>query len=148
MPKEKLILAADHGGYELKEYFKEKLSDDYEIIDKGGVGDNEDDYPLIIHDGADAISKGESKFGVFFCGSGVGASMAANRHKGVRAVLAFNEESVKMSRLHNNANVIVFGERLIDKEKALEMFHMWINTSSSDEERHTRRVDQLDQIVE
>lgn len=145
MSSEKIVLCSDHGGWEIKEYFKQRLTkDQIEFIDFGVLDKSSVDYPDIIAKGAQAIARGEYQKGIFFCGSGVGASIVANRYHNVRAALAYNKAVAQYSRLHNNANVIVFGGRFIGFSKAYKLFKLWYNTPFEDEERHSRRVKKMD----
>ena len=147
MDNEKIVLCADHGGFELKEYLKGRLEkDNIDFIDLGGDGDNEDDYPDIISKGAKAIRSKKYKNGIFICGAGIGASIAANRFKGVRAALAWNRVSAIKSREHNNANVIVFSGRYLSFKKAYRLFRLWRKTEFSKKQRHVRRINKLDKV--
>lgn len=144
MEKKEIVLSCDHGGYKLKEYLKEKLEkDQFKVIDLGIHSPESADYPDIIAKGAKAIHSGQYAKGLFICGSGEGATMAANRFKKVRAALVYSKETAKLSREHNNANVIVFGERLINFKKAYNLFKVWWHTPFSEGERHIRRVKKL-----
>ena len=106
----KIIIATDHAAFELKEYLKKKLKKDGFLIDDIGVYNTDRmDYPDIISQGAKAIQAEKYKKGLFLCGSGIGASITANRYKKVRAALVYDEATARLSRQHNNANVIVFG---------------------------------------
>ena len=125
-----IILGADHGGFELKEkikiYFEEN---NIEFFDYGAFEkDDLDDFPNIAMPIAKKIADGEYSKGILFCGSGVGVCMAANRIKYVRAVNAFNEEVAKLSKQHNNSNVLCLGGRLISEEDAKKIIDIWLNT--------------------
>lgn len=147
MANEKLIICSDHAGFELKEYLKKKLNKDkIEFVDFGVMDTTSMDYPDIFSKAAKAISRGKFQKGIFICGSGVGADIVANRYKRVRAVLVYTKEVAKFSRLHNNANVIALGGRLIHFRKAYQLFKIWFNTKYSGEARHTRRIKKIDSL--
>ena len=125
-----LIIGADHGGFELKEeiknYFDEIGLNYYDI--GANIQDNNDNFPEIALPLAKKISNKEYEKGILICGSGVGVCMAANRVKGVRAVNCNSEEIAKLSRLHNNSNVLCLGGRFISKDLALKIINVWMNT--------------------
>ncbi len=147
MDNRNIVICSDHAGYKLKEYLKKRLKrDNFNIIDMSGDADQGDDYPDIISKGSEAISSGKYKEGIFICGAGVGASIVANRYKGVRAVLAFNKRAVIFSKEHNNTNVIVFSGWLISFRKAYRFFNLWWNAKFSGYERHIRRINKLDRL--
>ena len=102
------------------------------------------DYPLFVRPAAQAVENGECDRGIVFGGSGNGEAMAANKVRGVRCALCWNEESAKLSRLHNDANVLSLGERMIPEELALEIVRIWL-TTPFEGGRHERRIAQLDQ---
>ncbi len=144
-----IILASDHGGYKLKEYLKSKLDkENYKIKDFGTFSEKSVDYPDIIYKAAKEVAKKEKKgyVGVFICGTGIGASIAANKVKNIRAALVYEKALAYLSRTHNNANVIVFGGRFIKFRKAYKLLKIWLNTPFSNEERHIRRIKKLKMI--
>ena len=125
----KVALAADHAGFEYKEKAKEYLiSKGYDVIDFGTNSTERVDYPDFGHKAAEAVASGEAERGIFVCGSGIGISIVANRHKGVRAVDATSEEMAKLSREHNDANVLAFGERLISWDEAKKIIDVFFAT--------------------
>ena len=146
--KQKIILAADHAGFELKEYLKKYLIEKgHAVEDKGAHSfDGEDDYPDFIIPAAKAVEKGRNSKGIFLGGSGQGEAIAANRIRGVRAAVYYgkNIEIVKLSRTHNDANVLSLGARFLAKEEALEAVNLWLNTDFTHEKRHTRRIKKLE----
>ncbi len=144
----KIYLATDHAAYELKEYIKKGLSaGGYEIEDCGAHSfDPNDDYPDIIKIAAQKVAAESGSYGVVFGKSGTGEAIVANKIKGVRAVIAFNEENVRLSREHNNCNVISIGSQFVTNEQAVQLIRLFVNTKFSDEERHQRRVDKISQI--
>jgi len=139
-----VAVAADHAGFEYKEKAKEYLkSKGFEVIDFGTNSTNRVDYPDFGHKAAVAIASGEAERGVIVCGSGVGISIAANRHKGIRAVDAVNEEMAKLAREHNDANVLALGERLISWDEAKKIIDVFFATAFEGG-RHQTRVEKID----
>ncbi|TGK08421.1 ribose 5-phosphate isomerase B [Leptospira selangorensis] len=142
----KIGIASDHGGFELKEYLRKELADSIEILDFGTKDETSVDYPLVIADACKKVLSKEVDGLIALCGTGIGASIAANRHKGIRAALCHDEFTAEMSRRHNNANVLVLGGRVLGKDLAARIVQKWLNTSF-EAGRHERRVGQLDTIV-
>ncbi|TGK37808.1 ribose 5-phosphate isomerase B [Leptospira andrefontaineae] len=142
----KIGIASDHGGFELKEYLRKELADSIEILDFGTKDESSVDYPLIIAEACKKVLSKEVDGLIALCGTGIGASIAANRHKGIRAALCHDEFTAEMSRRHNNANVLVLGGRVLGKDLAARIAQKWLNTSF-EAGRHERRVGQLDTIV-
>ena len=143
----KIVLATDHAGFELKEQIKDKLiQQKHEIKDFGSFTyDSLDDYPDFIFPAAEFVSENLDYLGIILGGSGQGEAMAANRIKGVRAAVYYNGplEIVKLSRQHNNANILSLGARFVDLDKAIEIIQLWLNTNFEGD-RHQRRIDKLD----
>lgn len=138
-------LAADHGGYEMKEYIKEKLlADGYQIKDFGAFSSDSVDYPDVIHPLAQAISDGVYLRGIIVCGSGEGAMIVANKHKHVRAGLCWLPELAALIRQHNNANIMSLPGRFIELPLAYEMVKIFLNTEFEGG-RHRCRVDKIEQ---
>ncbi len=141
---QKIILGTDHAGYKIKEFIKENLKKDNYIFDDIGVFSEESmDYPDIAHPLAEAVSKGEYKFGILICGSGNGMAMAANRHKSVRAALCWNVEIIKLARSHNDANILVLPGRYLEYELACDMIKVFLETAFEGG-RHIRRAEKID----
>ena len=140
-----LIIGSDHIGFDLKEYLKNYIfSSNRKVIDIGTYDDKRCDYYKIANQlTSELINKNNNKFGILICGTGVGMSIAANRKKGVRAVCCSDIYSAKMSRRHNDSNILCIGSRVIGYENAIEIFNNWINTEF-DGERHQDRVQALD----
>ncbi len=126
----KIAIGADHAGFEFKEQLKEYVSSlGYEVEDFGAYSfDKDDGFPDYALPVARAVSKGEADRGVLVCGSGIGVSIAANKVKGVRAVNCTCEDFAKLSRLHNDTNVICFPGRFLDIEDGKRFFDIWIKT--------------------
>lgn len=137
-----IILACDHGGYELKEYLKQYFTKHkIDFFDAGALTyEPNDEYPTIAKNAVKHVLKDENNRGIFICGSGVGISMVANRHKGIRCVLAYSTQIAEMSRKHNNANVLALGGRYISKQLALKMVKTFISTEFEGG-RHTKRLE-------
>ena len=137
-----IIIGSDHAGFDLKEECKSLLKD-CEVKDIGVFNRDSADYPAVAHKLAQAISKGEHGRGILICGTGIGMSMVANRYKGVRAALCYNLYTTRMSRLHNDANILVMGGRVIGVGLALEMVDLFLKTPFEGG-RHQKRLDQID----
>jgi ribose 5-phosphate isomerase B len=140
----KIAIGSDHAGFRYKEIIKQKLSGlQHEVKDFGTDSEAPVDYPLFIRPVALAVAGGEAERGIVLGGSGNGEAMAANRVKGVRCALCWNTESARLSRRHNDANVLSLGERLIDEDLALEIVRVWLETPFEGG-RHVRRIQLLD----
>lgn len=148
--KHKIFLGADHAGFELKEQVKKFLVKlGFDVIDKGAYEFNKtDDYPDFIAPAAKAVARYGNSKGIIFGASGQGEAIAANKIKGIRASLYYggNPEIIKLSRAHNNANVLSLGARFLSKEEAIGAVKLWLDTDFSNEERHTRRIKKLDKL--
>ena len=143
MKNKPIVMMSDHGGYELKESLKKWLLEQgYRIEDTGTNSTEAVDYPGITKK-AVAIVKHYDTYGVFVCGSGVGVSIVANRHKGIRAVLTNNEIIAQLSRQHNDCNVLCLSGRFIDLELAKKLVSVFFETGFLGEQ-HTRRVRDID----
>ncbi|MCX5855806.1 MAG: RpiB/LacA/LacB family sugar-phosphate isomerase [Deltaproteobacteria bacterium] len=126
---EKIIIAADHGGYLLKEAIKTHLMQmGFSVTDEGTDSDQAVDYPDFGGKAAGAISAGLFPRGILICGSGVGMSIVANRFPGVRAALCLDEETARLSRMHNDANILVLAGRKTDSETAFRIVRTWLTT--------------------
>ena len=140
---ERIILASDHAGFKLKEQIKSYLTKKRKkILDLGTKNTNPVDYPDLAHRLSNRMKKKNNQIGILVCGSGIGMDMAANRHKNIRAALCYNKNTAKLSRQHNNANVIALGSRLTKKKVALECVNIFINTNFKGG-RHLRRVKKI-----
>ncbi|MFC2140454.1 ribose 5-phosphate isomerase B [Candidatus Auribacterota bacterium] len=141
--KSSIAIGCDHGGYELKEKIKSFLREEkYGCVDFGCFNTTSVDYPDYGKSVAKAVSLKKYDRGVLVCSTGVGMSMVANKVKGVRAALCHNELTAKMSREHNNANILVLGEKMVTAEEALKMVTVWLNTEFEGG-RHERRVSKI-----
>ena len=139
----KIIIASDHAGYSLKEYIKNYLSKkDYTIKDIGAKSTKSVDYPDYAHKLSKILKKNLKNIGVLICGSGQGMIMAANKHKNIRAALCYDVKSTKLSRLHNDANIITLGSRLISKKEALKFLNIFLKTKFEGG-RHKKRIKKI-----
>ena len=139
----KVILASDHAGFRLKEEIKKFLiKKRKKILDLGTKNTNSVDYPDYAHLLSKKMKRNKNQLGILVCGSGTGMSMAANKHKNIRAALCYNIKSAKLSRSHNNANVMTIGSRLIKKKVALQCVNAFLKTDF-DGGRHKRRVKKI-----
>jgi ribose 5-phosphate isomerase B len=139
----KISLGSDHAGFRYKEKVKELLASlGDEVKDCGTFSEEPVDYPLFIRPAAEAVASGECERGIVFGGSGNGEAMVANKVHGVRCALCWNEESARLSRQHNDANVLSLGERLIPEDMALSIVRIWLETPF-DGGRHAKRVAML-----
>lgn len=143
MPPKMIAIGADHAGFELKRVLKDELAGlGYSVSDLG-TDDNESvDYPDFARSVAAEVSSGRMERGVLICGSGIGMSIAANRHPGVRAALCHDEESARLAREHNDANILVMGARSIGEEQAKACLRIFLETEFEGG-RHARRVAKL-----
>ena len=141
----RIALASDHAGYAYKTSIASHLvAAGHEVVDFGTFSTETVDYPDFIHLAASAVADGECERAVVLGGSGNGEAMVANRHRGVRCALCWNEESARLARLHNDANAISIGERMISDELALRIVDVWLSTPF-EAGRHVRRVRAIDQ---
>ena len=139
----KIFISSDHAGYKLKEAIKlhltkKKLS----FQDMGPYNDNRVDYPDYAHKVARRVKLNKNNVGILVCGSGMGMNIAANRHKNIRAAQCFNLKSTKLSRLHNDANIITLGSRLLSKKNALSCVGVFLNTKFEGG-RHSKRIKKI-----
>lgn len=140
----KIALGCDHGGYELKEKVKSHLEKKgYEVLDLGCHSTESVNYPVYGKAVGEAVAKKEADYGVVICGTGIGISIAANKVKGVRAALCMNTTMARLTREHNNANVLAFGARMVGDVLALEMVDTFLNTAFEGG-RHVARVEMLE----
>ena len=139
-----IIIGSDHAGYDLKgkiiQYIESKGLD---IQDAGTYSKDSCDYPVIAKNVANKIAQNEYKRGILICGTGIGMSIAANKVKGIRAAVVSDTCSAKMSRLHNNSNIICMGERIVGEELAKDIIDIWLNTEFR-AGRHEKRVNMIE----
>ena len=141
----KISLAADHNGFDLKKEISDQLENEgHEVIDVGPHShDPLDDYPDYAKKLADSVSRGESLRGIMICGSGVGASVASNKVKGIRAAVCHDIYSAHQGVEHDDMNVLCLGSRIVGGEVARELVKAFITAEFTGEERHQRRLDKV-----
>ncbi|EOD01759.1 ribose 5-phosphate isomerase B [Caldisalinibacter kiritimatiensis] len=142
----KIALGSDHGGYELKEYIKEHLENKgIDFVDYGTGSTESVDYPEYGYKVAKAVKDGECDRGIICCGTGIGISISANKVPGIRCALCSDSYSARMSREHNNANVLALGGRVVGKDLAFEIVDTWLKAEFQGG-RHERRVNKISDI--
>jgi len=136
----RIVIGADHGGYHLKEFLKERLEDEGYLLEDVGTMEFKDvDYPDIAFKAAEKVSRGEAEGGILICGTGIGMCNAASLVEGVIAALCTNEYMARMSRLHNAANVLCLGGRVVGPELAWSIVKEWLQTEPLNDEKRIRR---------
>ncbi|MCX8060161.1 MAG: ribose 5-phosphate isomerase B, partial [Aquificaceae bacterium] len=136
-----IAVGSDHAGYPLKEKIKEfLLSKGYRVLDFGAQSTDSTDYPLFAREVCLSLQRGEAQKGILVCGTGIGMSVVANKFKGIRAALCLNEYMARMSRKHNDANVLCLGSRVVGQELALSIVEAWLSTDFEGG-RHGERVE-------
>ena len=139
----KIFISSDHAGYKLKEQIKLHLSKKkISFEDMGPFNDNRVDYPDFAHKVAIKVRNNKNNIGILVCGSGMGMNIVANRHKNIRAAQCFNLKSTKLSRLHNDANIITLGSRLLTEKTALSCISVFLNTKFEGG-RHSKRIKKI-----
>lgn len=141
----KISMGCDHGGYDLKEKVKAHLIEQgYEVTDCGCYSKESCDYPEFARAAANAVAEGKTDRGIVICTTGIGVSITANKVKGIRCALCHNEHTATMTRLHNNSNMLAMGAGELTEEEALKITDIFLTTEFSGEERHERRVNQIE----
>ena len=139
----KIFVSSDHAGFSLKKSVLNFLAKKkFNFTDLGPFSSNSVDYPFYAHNLAKKVKKNKKNIGILICGSGTGMSIAANKHRNIRAAQCFSVKSTKLSRLHNDANVITLGSRLIKKETAFKCINTFLNTKFEGG-RHLKRVKKI-----
>ena len=139
----KIFISSDHAGFKLKVIIKKYLDKKkYAYTDLGPNNDNKVDYPDYAHKVAKKVKINKNHFGILICGSGMGMNITANKHKNIRAAQCFNIKSTKLSRLHNDANIITLGSRLLKKNNVLNCINVFLNTKFEGG-RHTKRIKKI-----
>jgi ribose 5-phosphate isomerase B len=141
----RIAIGSDHAGYRYKDRIKHRLLDaGHEVVDFGTDSEVSVDYPLFVRPVAEAVAGGDAERGIVLGGSGNGEAMAANRVRGVRCALAWNEESARLGRAHNDANVLSIGERMLSWQEVERILDLFFDTPF-DGGRHEKRVQMLDE---
>ncbi len=144
-----IALACDHGAFEHKEALKKHLEEKgYTVNDFGPFTEESVDYPDTVYPACDYVRTHPESLGIVMCGTGIGASIVANKVKGIRCALVYDVEVAKITREHNNSNVLASGGRLVSVEKMLEIADMWLSTAFSEDARHQRRIDKISTVEE
>ncbi|HDP70508.1 MAG TPA: ribose 5-phosphate isomerase B [Actinobacteria bacterium] len=139
----KVVIGSDHAGYELKEKIKRLLKEDeLEFFDAGTNNSDSVDYPDYAEKVAEAVAEGKFDRGIVVCGSGIGVAMAANKIPGIRAAVCNDLEAARLSREHNDANILAIGERLVDIDKVEEIVRVWLETKFAGG-RHLKRLSKI-----
>jgi len=145
--KNTIVIGSDHGGFEMKEFIKSKLiNSGYTVVDFGTNNEQSVDYPDIIHPLAKSINDGKYSIGIIMCGSGNGAQITANKYPNVRAGLCWNAEQAKLTKLHNNANIISLPGRFVSLNEGWEIVQAYLSTNFEGG-RHAQRVNKISQIL-
>ena len=141
----KIAMAADHGGFELKDILRDYLTEKgHEVKDLGTNTADSVDYPDYAKLCADEVVAKNVDFGILVCGTGVGMSMVANKYKGIRSACCSDTFSARMTRAHNDANILAMGARVTGAGLALEIVKAFLETPFSNDERHIRRIQQIE----
>jgi len=136
-------IVSDHGGFSLKNFLRDNLQKEFSIRDLGVATESSVDYPVVVGDACKRLLSNEISSLIALCGTGIGASIAANRFKGIRAALCHDEFTAEMAKRHNNANVLVLGGRILGTELAMRIVKKWMNTEFEGG-RHEARIQLLD----
>ena len=144
----RIAIGSDHAGFELKENVKKLLKEKgCKYQDFGAATlDPHDDYPEYGRKVAESVASGEYDRGIVVCGTGMGISIASNKVPGIRAAVCYTTDMARISRAHNDANVLALGGRLVAKELASDIVAVWLETPFSGEERHVRRIRQIEEM--
>lgn len=140
----KIALGTDHAGFQLKEKIKTYLQNQgYEVTDFGATDDTPSDYPDYCRPAAESVAAGQADLGIVFGGSGNGEAMVANKVQGIRCGLCWNVESARLTKAHNDANMIALGARMVQEGEAIEIVRTWLNTQFAGG-RHLRRISKIE----
>ena len=141
----KIAIGNDHAGVEVKRKIEKFLSEKgHTVINKGSDGKEKVDYPDFIHPVSIEVKEKKAQIGIIICGSGNGAAMTANKHKGIRAAICWNEEIAELARQHNDANIVSIPSRFLSEEEIIKIIEVFIKTSF-DGGRHKRRIEKIDE---
>jgi len=143
----KIAIASDHAGFRYKSRLADHLAGaGHEVVDFGTTSAESVDYPDFVHPAAAAVASGQCERGIVLGGSGNGEAIAANRHHGVRCALCWNEESARLARSHNDANMLSLGERMITEAVAIRIVDTWL-TTPFEGGRHIARIGKIDSVA-
>ena len=143
----KIAMGSDHGGFDLKEQIKAWLQENgHEVVDFGCHSKESCDYPDFGAAAARAVASGQCERGIVICTTGIGISITANKVKGIRCALCSDPLSARLTREHNNSNMLAMGQRIIGSELAKEIVHVWLSTPFSEGERHKKRIAKITAI--
>lgn|SRR5690606_9369633 len=144
----KIALGTDHAGFHLKEAIKKfLLAEGYEVNDFGTFSAESVDYPDFVLPAAESVARGENDFGIVFGGSGNGEAIAANKVRGIRCGVCWNEESARLTKEHNNANTIALGGRMVSEEMGIKIVKTWLQ-AVFEGDRHSRRLEKISKYEE
>ena len=142
-----IALACDHGAFEHKEALKKHLIEKgYTVKDFGAHSPDSVDYPDTVAPACEYVASHPESLGIVMCGTGIGASIVANKVKGIRCALVYDEEIAKITREHNNSNVLASGGRVVSVDKMLAIADAWLSTDFSHDARHQRRIDKITKV--
>lgn len=143
----RIVISSDHGGYEQKEKLKKDLKIlGHVVIDMGVQSEASGDYPDFIYPAAKAVAKGDFDRGIILCGTGIGASIVANKVRGIRCALVTDTESARLTREHNDSNILALSGRTVDYDLNFHIAQIWLDTDFSHDPRHERRIEKVSQI--
>lgn len=141
----KISIGSDHGGLELKSIVCDYLKKNgHEVIDVGTYSKDSCDYPIFAREAAQMVADGKTERGIVICSTGIGVSIVANKVKGIRCALVTDTTSAKLTREHNDTNVLALGQKNVSYDRAIEIVDIWINTPFSQGERHKRRISMIE----
>lgn len=142
----KIALGSDHRGFGLKEKIKKYFEkSQLEYKDFGAFSEEKTDYPIIVEKVATSIQNNECDLGILICGTGFGMCITANKFKGIRAATCYNEETAKLSKLHNNTNVLTLGANYLEIDETIKIINIWLNTEFEGG-RHKKRIEEIEKI--
>jgi len=145
----KIVIGADHAGFEYKTRLSDYLKSLGHIItDVGTFSTDNSDYPDFGVKGSQKVCSGEAEMGILLCGTGIGMSIIANKFKGIRAALCCNSEIARLAREHNNANILCLGARFLTISECMEITDMFLKTTPKSEERYLRRINKISNVEE
>lgn len=141
----KISIGSDHAGFPLKQKIVTFLKEQgFEVDDHGTHSLDSIDYNDVAVDVAKSIQQSQAERGILICGTGIGMSIQANKMEGIRAALVHDKETAKLTREHNDTNVLALGGRIVDHALALDIVNLWVNTAFSQDPRHQRRINKLE----